>query len=376
MTRKYLTSRKHGGEDSKKGLRRGFTTGACAQAAARVAALTVAMGYVPCSMGDAEDSEFSCTTRGYVDLVLPNGEEVLLPMTMLGEGVASVIKDGGDDPDVTDGVEIVVCVEPRLDGKFSVDGAEGVGRVTLEGLPVKPGLAAINPVPMRYIRQEVRQILPRGADVTISIPEGDELAKRTFNPKLGIIGGLSILGTTGRVEPWSTRAYQESLLPQLDVARAAGYDEPMLVPGAKGESAALRAGFEPLAIVHTGNFAGMMLAAARERGISKVTLLGHASKLAKIARGDFDTHSRHSAMPLDVLAACAEAVGWSSERAQALMALPTTEAALRQLTGAGAEGAAVLDEAARRVAARVKEAYGVTASVMLTDSHGDIVGQA
>ena len=195
-------------------------------------------------------------------MTLPNGEDTVFKMTMHGEGVVSVVKDAGDDPDVTNGVQIVACVIGRLDGHFSVDGAEGVGRVTLEGLPVKPGEAAINPVPLKYILGEAERVLPRGADVTISIPEGEELASQTFNPRLGIIGGLSVLGTTGRVEPWSSAAYQESLLPQLDIARAAGVKRPVLVPGAKGERAALAAGCDQKAIVQTGNFTGMMLAAA------------------------------------------------------------------------------------------------------------------
>jgi cobalt-precorrin-5B (C1)-methyltransferase len=230
-------------------------------------------------------------------------------------------------------------------------------------------------VPMEYIIREARRVLPLGAEVTISIPEGEELAAKTFNPKLGIIGGLSILGTTGRVEPWSSKAYQQSLLPQLDVARAAGVKQPVLVPGAKGERAALAAGYEAVAIVQTGNFAGMMLAAARERGYSRVVLLGHASKTVKMARGDFNTHSRHSPMPLDVLAECAEASGWSPGRAQSLLTLPTTEAALQQLTASGKEGRAALDLAAVRVEAAVRQEYGITAQVLLTDTHGSVIGR-
>ncbi|MBI5870291.1 MAG: cobalamin biosynthesis protein CbiD [Actinobacteria bacterium] len=361
-------------------MRRGYTTGACAQAATRAAALTVLIGYPPCNPEAAEEAAeeagISCETRGLVDVTLPNGENAIFPMTMHDEGVVSVVKDAGDDPDITNGVQIFVCVVGRLDGQFLVEGAEGVGRVTLEGLPVPPGEAAINPVPREYIIREARRVLPLGAEITISIPEGEELALKTFNPKLGIIGGLSILGTTGRVEPWSSEAYQQSLLPQLDVARAAGVEVPVLVPGAKGERAALAAGYEPVAIVQTGNFAGMLLAAARQRGFSRVVLLGHASKTVKLARGDFNTHSSHSPMPLDVLADCAEASGWSHRRAQELLAMPTTEAALQRLTAAGKAGRAALDEAARRVAAAILQEYGITAEVMLTDAHGTVIGNS
>lgn len=352
-------------------MRSGFTTGACAQAATRAAALTVATGYVPCEnrggrLGDHEKI-------GSVEIGLPNGETALFLVTMHAEGVCSIVKDAGDDPDVTNGLQLFACVVPRTDGRFYVDGAEGVGRVTLEGLPVKPGRAAINPVPLRFIRQEARRVLTHGAEVTISVPGGEAVAGKTFNPRLGIEGGISILGTTGRVEPWSSTAYQESLLPQLDVARAASIERPVLVPGAKGEKAALAAGFEPRAIVQMGNFAGMMLAAAAERGFRQVVLLGHVSKLAKLARGRFNTHSRSSAMPLDVLGACAEAAGWSRRQARALTLLPTTEAAVKRLLEAGAETA--LDEAARRAAAAAADEFGLAVEVILTDSRGNVVGR-
>lgn len=359
--------------DSKKNLQRGYTTGACAQAAARGAALTVVTGYVPCEavakgkpLGDLEK-------LGSVEVTLPNGEASTFLVKMHAEGVCSVIKDAGDDPDITNGVRIIVSVAPRADGRVTIDGAEGVGRVTLEGLAVKPGEAAVNPVPYKYIHDEVKVIIPSGADVTISIPEGEELAKNTFNPRLGIIGGLSILGTTGRVEPWSNAAYQESLLPKLDIAQAAGVQTPVLVPGSKGEKAAIKEGFEEVAVVHVGNFFGMMLEAVKERGYKSVSLMGHASKLAKMARGNFDTHSRHSDMPLDVLAESAIVLGLDEQEASALKKLPTTEAAIRRLLADGKEK--VLDEAARRVAASVEEKYSLRADVYLTDGSGDTVGR-
>lgn len=355
-------------------LKRGYTTGACVQAATRAAALTVATGYVPCEAAGEDGHKGDQESTGSVEVALPNGETAAFMVTMHAEGVCSVVKDAGDDPDVTDGLQIFVCVGGRLDGRFYVDGAEGVGRVTRPGLPVPVGRAAINPVPLRHIRREARTVLPRGAEVTVSLPAGEELAARTFNPRLGIVGGLSILGSTGRVEPWSASAYQESLVPQLDVARAAGVKRPVLVPGAKGERAALAAGMDPAAIVQTGNFVGMMLAAARERGFRRVALVGHASKLAKLARGDLDTHSRRSGMPLDVLEESALAAGWSRRRAAALRLMPTTEAAVEKLLAAGNE--AVLDGAARRAAAVVRERFGLRAEVLLTDRAGRVAGRA
>lgn len=363
--------RKH---DNTGKLVRGYTTGACAQAATRGAALTVATGYVPCEKGKGGKPLGDREKTGSVKIVLPNGQIATFLVTMHAEGVCSVVKDAGDDPDITNGVRIIACVTATLNGRVAVDGAEGVGRVTLPGLPVKPGRVAINPVPLKHIRQEARRVLPRGAEVIISIPGGERLAKKTFNPRLGILAGLSILGTTGRVEPWSSVAYQESLLPQLDVARAAGVKRPVLVPGAKGEQAALRAGFEPRAVAHAGNYFGMMLAAANDRGFQRVTLVGHAAKLAKIARGDFDTHSRRSSMPLDVLAASAGAVGLSDRRVAALKLLPTTEAAIRRLQRTG--DLEVLDDVARRVAAMVRKEFGIRADILLTDGGGQVVGRA
>lgn len=335
--------------------RRGYTTGACAQAATRAAVLSLAGGGEPS-----------------VSVVLPDGQPAVFAVTVHGQGFCSVVKDAGDDPDITDGVEVFARVQPRRDGRVYVKGGEGVGRVTLAGLAIKPGRPAINPVPLRHIRREARAT-SGGADVTISIPAGAGLARRTFNPRLGIAGGISVLGTTGRVEPWSAAAYQESLLPQLDMARAAGVRRPVLVPGGKGEKAALKAGFQPRAVVQAGNFMGFMLAAARERGFKQVALAGHASKLLKLARGDFNTHSRVSPMPLNVLAECAEVAGFSRKRAAALKLLPTTEAVLDELKGEG--GSPVLEEGARRVAAAVKDRYGLAAEVLLTDRRGRVVAR-
>lgn len=360
-------------QDSQGELRRGYTTGACVQAATRAAALTVATGYVPCEAPSEDGPKGDRETTGTVEIVLPNGESATFFITMHAEGVCSIVKYAGDDPDVTNGVKIYVCVAARLDGSFSVDGAEGVGRVTLAGLPVDVGEAAINPVPKKHILMEAERVLRRGADVTVSVPEGEELAKRTFNPRLGIMGGISILGTTGRVEPWSTKAYQQSLIPQLDVMRAAGVETPVLVPGAKGEKAALAAGYEQAAVAQTGNYVGMMAAAAAERGFGGVILVGHASKLAKLARGDFDTHSRHSPAPLDVLADCYVSLGREGDRARELTLLPTTEAALQELLEDGA--GAALDCAAARAASALSGEYGIAAEVLLTDSGGDIVGR-
>lgn len=361
------------GEQHRGEPRRGYTTGACVQAATRAAALTVATGYVPCEAPAEDGPKGDRETTGTVEITLPNGGRASFFITMHAEGVCSIVKYAGDDPDVTNGVRIYVCVSARLDDRFSVDGAEGVGRVTLPGLPVEVGDAAINPVPKKHILIEAERVLGHGADVMVSVPGGEELAKRTFNPRLGILGGISILGTTGRVEPWSTEAYQQSLIPQLDVMRAADVRVPVLVPGAKGEKAALAAGHEENAVAQTGNFVGMMTAAAARKGFDRIILIGHASKLAKLARGDFDTHSRRSPAPLDVLADCCRELGWNKKRAGELRLMPTTEAAVKMLIGDNAGSA--LDCAAMRAAEALGREYGIDAEVNLTDSRGNIVGR-
>ncbi len=355
-------------------MRRGFTTGACAQAATRAAALSLRSVKVPREglRGDREAGRDGFT--GSVRIKLPDGEEASFPVDLIEPGICSVVKDAGDDPDITHGLKIFASMAARRDGRIVVNGGEGVGKVTLPGLAVAPGRPAINPAPLRQLRAEAAALMPGGAGVIISIPGGEKLAGRTFNPRLGIEGGLSILGTTGRVEPWSAKAYQESLIPQLDVAAASGLKEPVLVPGAKGEKAAFKSGYTPAEIIQTGNYAGIMLKAARARGFRQVIMVGHVSKLAKLARGDFDTHSRRSGPPLDVLAAMAEKRGLSSGQALVLKRLPTTEAAVKQLIAAGMTG--VLDEVAEKVAAAVSQHFDLKAKIMLTDGAGAIVGQS
>lgn len=360
------------GQTEKRVLSRGYTTGACAQAAVRAAALSMATGMVPREESGRGRTGGSGSGRGSVHVRLPNGEAAIFQVEVPEKGVALTIKYAGDDPDVTDGAELMAQVARRRDGRIYVDGGEGVGRVTLEGLPVKPGRPAINPVPLRHIRAEAREVLEGGAAVMVSVAGGENLAGRTFNPRLGIEGGISILGTTGRVEPWSAAAYREALLPQLNVALAAGIKKPALVPGGKGERAARKAGFAPAAVVQVGNHFGFMLEAARQRGFKEVALIGHASKLLKLARGDFDTHSRRSTAPLDVLSACAAATGWSQKQAEELKLLVTTEAALKRLKESGA--GAALDEGAWRAATAVREFFSGTVEVMLTNRRGEVIG--
>jgi cobalt-precorrin-5B (C1)-methyltransferase len=274
-------------------LRCGYTTGTCATAAAKAAAQHLCEGIAPES----------------VEVPLPDGSRAVFAviaseLTTFGAARAEVRKDAGDDPDVTHEARIVAEVE-FIDG----DGVEfvagdGVGTVTKPGLSLPPGEPAINPAPRRMIREALREVTPRGVRVTISIPGGRELAEKTFNPRLGIVGGISIIGTTGIVKPFSAPALKASLKCALDVAAASGVTAPVLVPGNIGERAALR-NF-PLAdgrIIQVSNHWGFMLdEAAAEPRFERFLMLGHPGKLAKLVDGEWDTHSSSSASATEAVA--------------------------------------------------------------------------
>lgn len=263
-------------------LRKGYTTGACAAAAGKGAVLMLLTG----------------RRAREVSIRLPGGGSARFQL--VDEHVGSctarcgVIKDAGDDPDVTHGATIMAGAE-WSNGGVSILGGAGVGVVTKPGLQVPVGGAAINPVPGRMMREAVRELTGRGVEITISVPGGEDLAKKTFNPRLGILRGISIIGTTGIVEPKSTEAFKASLLCALDVAKAQGISSLVMVPGKIGEKGIRR--YLPLQddqVVQVGNYVGFMLEAALQRGFPRVLLAGHPGKLLKLIRGDFETHSSHS----------------------------------------------------------------------------------
>ncbi len=271
------------------GLRKGYTTGACAAAASKAA--------VSMLVGGRKIEE--------VSIRLPQGQRVSFRLVNQRLDSVSaecgVVKDAGDDPDVTHSATIMASAEWRPDG-LSVQGGAGVGVVTKPGLQVPVGRPAINPVPMQMIKEAVREVTDRGVGITISVPGGEELAQRTFNYRLGIVGGISIIGTTGVVEPKSTEALKVSLLCALDVARARGHDSLVMVPGKIGERGIRKIlRLEEDRLVQVGNYAGFMLEAARERDFRSILLAGHPGKLLKLIRGDFETHSARSAGAVPLL---------------------------------------------------------------------------
>lgn len=312
-----------------KKLRLGYTTGSCAAAAAKAAVLLLLTGRAPET----------------VELMTPGGvllrPAVLEPELAGDRASCAVRKDSGDDPDVTGGVlvyaQVRLCREPGI----RIDGGAGVGRVTRPGLRLPVGAAAINPAPREMIRRAAEEALAQcgretGLSVVISVPGGEELAKRTFNPRLGIEGGLSILGTSGLVEPMSREALLESIRLEIRQKRALGGRRLILTPGNYGADFArtlgLRDGTEP---VKCANFIGPALDMAAEEGFPEVLLIGHIGKLVKLSGGIFNTHSAQADCRAELMAAWALRAGADAGLARAVLDCPATGGMLSLLREAG-----------------------------------------
>ncbi len=256
-------------------LHSGLTTGTCATAAAIAATIKMTSGEAP----------------NTVPVVLPNGETIDVDVTY-GDGYASVFKQAGDDPDVTNGLEIRASVEPS--DEFEIRGGEGVGRFTVPGFDFPPGEPAINKAPRQMMRDNIKQ----NVRITISVPQGAEIARRTFNPRLGIEGGISIIGVSGIVKPFSEEAFVASIRKCMQVAKASGSERVVINSGGKSERF-VKAQYTDLpqqAFVEYGNYIGETLAIANELDIKNVTMGVMLGKAVKLAAGNLDTHSRHTTM--------------------------------------------------------------------------------
>ncbi|PIE06670.1 MAG: cobalt-precorrin-5B (C(1))-methyltransferase [Rhodobacterales bacterium] len=285
--------------EPQKELRRGWTTGACATAAVKAALEALWSGAPP----------------KRVRLTLPRGERPVFDVAELGLGPgwaeAGIVKDAGDDPDVTHGALIRARVTPGGEGVRFRAGA-GVGTITRPGLPLPPGEPAINPVPRRMMtevvaEQAARFARPGGVEITLSVPGGEALAAKTWNPRLGIIGGLSILGTTGVVRPFSCAAWIASIHRGVDVARAAGLTHVAGCTGATSERAVQGLyGLPDHAMLDMGDFAGGMLKYLAKHPVARVTIGGGLGKLSKLGQGAMDLHSKRGGTDF---AALAELVG-------------------------------------------------------------------
>ena len=273
-------------------LRSGFTTGTCATAAAKAALLALT------------EECFEEKT----EVTLPDGERVVLPIykvekTDENTATASVIKDAGDDPDVTHGHQIVATVSFSDSPGIHFLQGKGVGKVTLPGLGLAVGEPAINSTPRKMIVNELSLLYGGGLDVTISVPEGEALALKTFNPKLGIIGGISIIGTSGIVKPFSSEAFVDAIRKEVEVAYAVNTERLVINSGAKSEKyvRSLYPNLPPQAFVHYGNFIGETLKIAAETGFQKVSMGIMIGKAVKLAEGHLDTHSKKVVMNKDFL---------------------------------------------------------------------------
>ena len=304
-------------------LRRGWTTGACATAATRAALTALVTGHFP----------------DPVSIRLPKGEEPAFALAFeklhKTSAVAGIIKDAGDDPDVTHGATILAEVSFGTSGSGVVFRAgEGVGTVTKPGLPIGVGEPAINPVPRQMMRETVEAIcaekgIAPDVEITISVPGGEKIAERTWNPRLGIFGGLSILGTTGIVHPFSCSAWIHSIHRGIDVSRANGITHVLGATGSTSEAAACQLhDFPEIARLDMGDFVGGLLKYLRNNPVSRLTVAGGFAKMVKLAQGALDLHSGRSQVDMDWLALQADEIGLNQSVSQAIQSANTAMEAL------------------------------------------------
>ncbi len=350
-----------------KRLRRGYTTGSCAAAAAGAAAEMLLTG----------------KTVGSVRLRVPAGEtlelEILEPEIGGDYAACYVRKDAGDDPDVTDGILVGAKAEIIPSG-IEIVGGEGVGRVTKPGLDQPVGAAAINSVPRKMIAEAAATACEAlgyegGIRITVSVPGGEELAKKTYNPRMGIVGGISIIGTTGIVEPMSTAAVIETARAEMRMRRAEGAETLLLTVGNYGRSFLARE--LPLAFdksVKCGNFIGEALDSAVELGFSGALIVGHIGKLVKLGAGIMNTHSSVADGRMEVLVTCGLLAGTESETLKKIPGCATADAALALLDADGTRektAALLMERAGYYLDARVKGEIK-TGAVMFSDRFGVI----
>ncbi len=346
-------------------LRRGWTTGACATAATKAALTALITGEFPDPVG----------------IILPKGEVPYFQLAYegLGEGyaMAGIVKDAGDDPDVTHGATIISTVFPAPPGTGVVFRAgEGVGTVTRAGLPIPPGEAAINPVPRRMMTEICEEIcaeygLPADLVITISVPDGEEIAKKTWNPRLGIVGGISILGTTGVVHPFSCSAWIHSIHRGIDVARAAGQRHVLGATGSTSEDAAQAIYDLPdFAILDMGDFAGGVLKYLRDHPIDRLTIAGGFAKLTKLAQGALDLHSARSQVDMSFLAEIAEQAGAPGNLKDRILFANTAKEVLDMTKAIGIDIATPIAVKAKETALATLRGAPVDVEIIVTDRAG------
>ncbi|MBV9846980.1 MAG: cobalt-precorrin-5B (C(1))-methyltransferase [Kutzneria sp.] len=353
------------------GLRRGWTTGACATAATKAAFTALVTGVFP----------------DPVRIVLPRGQRpafaLAVELLTRSSAMAGIVKDAGDDPDVTHGALIRSTVTPGEPGSGVVFRAgPGVGTVTRPGLPLRVGDPAINPVPRRLMREAVAEVAAAsGAStdvvVEVSVDNGEEIAKHTWNARLGILGGLSILGTTGIVVPYSCSAWIDSIRRGIDVARAAGYRHVAGCTGSTSERTVVELyRLAPQAVLDMGDFAGAMLKHLRRHPVPRLTVAGGVGKLAKLADGHLDLHSGRSQVNNRMLANLVGEAGGTPELAAQVLTATTALGALRLCQRAGLPLGDLIAARARDTTLSVLRRSDVEVDVVVVDREGNIVGRA
>lgn len=352
-------------------LRRGWTTGACATAATR-SALSALLG------SGFEDP---------VTITLPGGQTPAFALAHEASGAgfaeAGIIKDAGDDPDVTHGALVISRIESGPPGSGTTFRAgQGVGTVTKPGLPIAVGEPAINPVPRKMMTAVVEALsaahgISPDFSITISVRDGERLAEKTWNPRLGIIGGLSILGTTGIVIPYSCSAWIASIHRGIDVARAVGLTHLVGATGDVSERAAReRLGLPDEAYLDMGDFVGGMLKYLRTHPVETITIAGGFAKMAKLAQGALDLHSARSTVDLDGLAAALAELGADADLVQRAKSANTANEVQGLAEAAGLQLANAIAERARIRAENVLSGSGVGVRILVTDRAGRIVGES
>ncbi|MFE0174077.1 cobalt-precorrin-5B (C(1))-methyltransferase [Streptomyces sp. NPDC059002] len=353
------------------GLRPGWTTGACATAATTAA-------YTALLTGEFPDP---------VTITLPKGQTPAFALAAeeLGSGhaMAAVVKDAGDDPDVTHGALVRSTVRRLPPGSGIVFKAgPGVGTVTRPGLPLDVGEPAINPVPRQMMRDHVTLVAERAGvapdvEITVSVDHGEEIARSTWNPRLGILGGLSILGTTGIVVPYSCSAWIDSIRRGVDVARAAGHTHVAGCTGSTSEKTVIAEyGLPEQALLDMGDFAGAVLKYVRRHPVDRLTICGGFAKLSKLAAGHLDLHSARSQVDKTFLADLARTGGADEDLAAQVAAANTGLEALRLCEAAGVPLGDLVAVTARDEALAVLRGAPVAVDVICIDRAGAVVGRS
>lgn len=361
-----------------KNARTGFSTGACAAAAARAAARGLLEGRIP----------------NTVECLLPNGQRVVFTVADAAlddrggrrRARAVIIKDAGSDPDCTHGAPLTAEVYLLADspGQMRILGGDGVGTVTLPGLGLEVGGPAINPVPRRNIEENAREaagalLAQYGLAITISVPGGREMAKKTLNARLGILGGISILGTSGIVHPWSTAAFRATVVQGIRVAKAQGQDTVVLTTGGRTERFAMGQlpGLVPVCFVQMGDFLGRALDTVAEQGIPHVVIGAMVGKLVKMAQGETMTHARRNPVDRNLVAEIAREAGAQAGVCEDIGRAATARYAGERMTALGL-GERFHRTLAERVVKTITERYPgrFTLRVLVCDFEGGFLADS